>query len=110
MGVWDTVMGLVKTGEIVAHEAAALVNASIAAYHDVKSGEAKTPLEAILKQGETLKPILETVMNFLVPGSGTGVEFGLEAVAFILSHSHKMTPEEEQAWFDRASQVSSGGM
>lgn len=105
MGIWDSVLNLVAEGKLVASSAATLVNAGIAAYHDVKSGGSATPLEAMLKQSKDVLPILESVANFIMPGSGTGIE----ALAFVLSHSHKMTPEEEAGWMDRASRADNGG-
>lgn len=113
MGIWDQVLGLVKTGKVVVSDASALVTAAIAAYHDVQSGAAKTPLESMINQaakdGSNLLPVLEDVANLLFPGSGTGVAIGVEGLAFVLSHAHKMTPSEETAWMDRASNPYAGG-
>ncbi len=101
MGIWDSVLTLVANGKLIATDAAILVNAGIGAYHDMQSGKSSGALEAMLKQSPAVLPILESIANFVMPGTGTG----LEILAFVLSHSHKMTPEEEQLWFDRASQT-----
>lgn len=103
MSIWDTVTRAVATGRLAATDAALLIRASIAAYHDFKSGKAKDPLQALLMQSETLKPIIESVISFLVPGGATVSAIAFEAAAYLLTHAHKMTPEEEKRWMDRAS-------
>lgn len=43
-------------------------------------------------------PIIETLASAFFPGAGNAIELMLLVMAF----SHKMTPEEEAVWFDRA--------
>jgi hypothetical protein len=105
MGIWEDVSGLVAEGKVIATDAALLINAAIGGYHDYKSGKAATPLAAMIGQAKQVEPILLAIANLIAPGSGTAVGIGIDVLAFIMTHSHKMTPEEETAWFDRASQT-----
>lgn len=59
-------------------------------------------LGAIEATAPEVLPIIEGVANFLVPGAGTGIG----VVATLLYASHKMTPSEQEHWFNRASQMS----
>lgn len=43
-------------------------------------------------------PVVETLANAFFPGAGNAIELLMIVMAF----SHKMTPEEEAVWFDRA--------
>lgn len=108
-GIWETITGLVAAGKIAAQDAGLLIKASIGAAQDLKSGAAKNPLQALLNQAPNLKPVLESVIAFLVPGAGTAADVGIEALSYLLTHAHKMTPAEEAHWMDRASRTDNGG-
>ncbi len=71
-------------------------------------GKSVPQISAGVKAGKSLPTILaelepdalevvESIANFIAPGAGTAIG----VLAYVISKSHPMTPEEEQAWFER---------
>jgi hypothetical protein len=105
MSAWSAVLGLFESGTLSVSKVEVLINASAAVFHGIQtSGDAS--LGAIVRSFEAADPqampIIESIANVLVPGSGNAIALA----AAVLAISHKMTPAEESAWMDRASQAS----
>ncbi len=62
--------------------------------------------------GQQLSPLLKSVVALVGQHLEGGMSQGdaIAAAALKIAQIHKMTPEEEQAWFDRASRIDVGGM
>ena len=71
-------------------------------------GKSVPQISAGVKAGKSLPVILaelepealdvvETIANFVFPGAGSAIG----VLAYVISKSHPMTPEEERTWFER---------
>ena len=96
------IAGLISTVENVAGDIkiafndAMIIGRSIPAIHaGVKEGKSLPVILAELEP-EALE-VVETIANFVFPGAGSAIG----VLAYIIGKSHPMTPEEEQAWFER---------
>lgn len=65
-------------------------------YDDFVQG--KGIMQAIMDVEPEVLPVVEALANLFFPGAGNGIAL----VVTLLSMSHKMTPDEETVWFDRA--------
>ena len=94
--------GLISTVENVAGEIklafndAMIIGRAIPGIHaDIKAGKPLLSIAADLEP-EVLA-IVEQIANVVFPGAGSIIG----VLAYIVSKSHPMTAEEQQAWFDR---------
>ena len=96
------IAGLIDTVENVA------ADIKIAFNDAMIIGKAVPVIHAGLKAGKSLPVILaelepdalavvESIANIVFPGAGSAIG----VLAYIIGKSHPMTPEEQQAWFDR---------
>lgn len=88
---------LILTSGITANDVAGIVRASLLAAEAVSQGRYIDAVKAIEAEAPEMLPVVEAAASMLFPGAGLAIEL----LVFATAHSHKMTPAEEQVWFDR---------
>lgn len=92
----ETIEAILGDVKIAFEDAVTLFKAAPAVIAGVQQ---KRPVLAVLEEDapEALA-VIESLANLAFPGSGEAIQI----IATILAHSHPMTREEEEAWFQRA--------
>lgn len=98
--MWVKLHTDVKQGVTAIEDASKISMALMTAIHDVHNGTEPSILSSILNKNPEILPIIETIADVLL-----GPEAGkmIDLVVNLFAMGHKMSPEEEKAWFDRAS-------
>ena len=91
----DKVEGAAREVETSFHDTVVIARSIPAIHAGVDAGKSLPVILAELEP-EALS-IIVTLANFVFPGAGTAIG----VLAYIIGKSHPMTPEEQQAWFER---------
>ena len=94
-GLISTVESAAATIKLAFNDAVIIGRAIPGIHSDIKAGKSLVSIAADLEP-EALA-IVEQIANVVFPGAGSVIG----VLAYIVSKSHPMTAEEEQAWFDR---------
>lgn len=97
MPILARLIQLILTSGITSNDVAGIVRASLLATEAVSQGHYIDAIKAIEADAPEMLPVVEAAASLLFPGAGAAVEL----LVFLTANSHKMTPEEEQVWFDR---------
>jgi len=100
--LWSRLMTDVKIGSLDVGSAVLLTEAVVTAVHDYRSGASESIFASVQSKYPQVIPLVETAATIIFgPEAGNAVDL----VFHLLAMSHKMTPAEESAWMDRASQT-----